>query len=272
MGLLGSIGTVVGGFTGMPWLSAVGSGLDSFMDKRSSAKGQEDANVFNAQQAQLNRDFQERMRATQYQTTVEDLKKAGLNPMLGYTQGGAGTPAGSLAAPALNKAGAGISSAQQAASTAQSLASLELNKAQIDQVKATTEKIRSETMDQRLNTAKLLADTSVAQEEVVNRSRTSELTFQRALSEAVNRSRIEQDTKVLAAAERLKELEIARGVDTFSADVARRKAETLLTELEIPKSKAEASFWNQTGDASQLIKMLASLFGMGSSARSFLRR
>lgn len=41
--------------------------------------------------------FQERMRATQYQTAVEDLKLAGLNPMLAYTNGGAGTPAGAMA-------------------------------------------------------------------------------------------------------------------------------------------------------------------------------
>lgn len=54
-------------------------------------------NQFNADQAQKNRDFQERMRQTQYQTTVQDLMAAGLNPMLAYSQGGAGTPSGSAA-------------------------------------------------------------------------------------------------------------------------------------------------------------------------------
>jgi cysteinyl-tRNA synthetase len=54
-------------------------------------------NAFSAAEAQKNRDWQEEMRKTQYQTAVGDLKAAGLNPMLAYTQGGAGTPSGATA-------------------------------------------------------------------------------------------------------------------------------------------------------------------------------
>lgn len=54
-------------------------------------------NQFNEREAQKNRDFQERMSRNAYQYVVEDLKKAGLNPILAYSNGGAATPQGSFA-------------------------------------------------------------------------------------------------------------------------------------------------------------------------------
>jgi hypothetical protein len=69
--------------------SAIG-GIGSYM-------GQQSANQANAAQSQNQMDFQERMRSTSYQTAVEDMKKAGLNPMLAYQQGGAGNQAGASA-------------------------------------------------------------------------------------------------------------------------------------------------------------------------------
>lgn len=48
--------------------------------------------AFNAQQAQLARDYDTQMSNTAYQRAMADMRAAGLNPMLAYSQGGASSP------------------------------------------------------------------------------------------------------------------------------------------------------------------------------------
>jgi hypothetical protein len=91
LGSLGGIASVAGIATGQPWLTAAGSALGAMSQ-----------NKINAEQAQINRDYQTEMSNTSFQRRVEDLKAAGLSPMLAYSQGGAAVPSGSQASAASN--------------------------------------------------------------------------------------------------------------------------------------------------------------------------
>lgn len=66
----------------------IGGGLDLL--------GGMQTNAANREIASDNRQFQKNMSNTAYRRSMRDMKKAGLNPILAYQQGGASTPAGSV--------------------------------------------------------------------------------------------------------------------------------------------------------------------------------
>ena len=110
--------------------SAVGAGLGligSIYGASRSSSSARAANEMNLRIAREQMAFQERMRATQHQTEVADLRAAGLNPVLSATRGQGAGNLGGAAATYVNPDAHLPSSAQSAALIA---SELRLKKAQ----------------------------------------------------------------------------------------------------------------------------------------------
>jgi len=135
-----------------PLIGGVGSYLGQTSANNANQALMQQSNSYNAAEADKNRQYQTEQRKTQYQTAVEDLKAAGLNPMLAYTQGGAkptsGAQATATAPPKIeNAVGNAANSAATSAMALNNVMQNKLIQAQINKTDTESDNIQADTVN-----------------------------------------------------------------------------------------------------------------------------
>lgn len=251
MGIFSSLGGLVNGTLG-----TIGGVVDSLIDRSDGRRSADEANRTNMAIADKQMSFQERMSNTSYQRAVEDMKAAGLNPMLAYSQGGASTPSGA-STHVEPKAPIGAATALSGAQAAAAMEQVKNTRAQTELVLAQAAKTKAETLEASLYSA-------------MGYSQLFKVHQETATSGAQQRN-LEEHSDLAVAERAIRELALQKDKDTFSADVARRKAESQLMQLEVPRAKSEAAFYDSLGKANPYLRMLIEVLKGGASARQIFK-
>lgn len=265
--------------TGLDFASA-----EYFRDKASDEATQN--REFSSGEARVQRDFQERMRSTQYQTAVNDLRAAGLNPALAYQHGGAGTPVGAMGS---GSSASGVSAPQPSESmyrsqqSATSAQQQRLLREQEELVVAQTEKVLAEKDEIQARTPRHAVDIDHVKQQIEESiTRVGTLVAQAhqswasaAQSEQQVRNLKETIPQIQATVVQLKSLsqqqvavtaEIRQRVaqNLPAIEAALRKYESALKGLEMPQAFTRSQVYQNevTGALAELLRAFNPLQGI----------
>lgn len=215
--MFAKIGGVVGGMFGGPVGSAVGTALGGAIDQNRRDKvGQEAATTaFERQQI---------LRQTSYQDTMADLRAAGLNPMLAFSQGPTGTPGVSQA----NLPSMAPASMQAAAAMTQADAATVSSAASASQAETARKQMESNVKLQEQQTKTEMAKAGMAEVEEMNL---------KAIREALVRTgdpsvfRMDMAADQEAVIRVMKQMRVDREVNAAAAEIAERQNQKALQDF-----------------------------------------
>jgi len=248
-------------------IGALGGIASSLLGGIFGSSAQSSANKTNIMLQREQRDWEERMSNTSWQRGTKDMLAAGINPMLGVSQGGASTPNVSAATvQPVDAMGKGVSTAVDKAFAAASTQKM-IYEAAIAKEKAAQERQNTEDMNQERGLT--------GGPETFYRNKWNVML--KGESEA-ERAKIERDTaeisnRIRATDERIRqvELEVATQVQGYQVASAKAAAEIadkqvtmqevqiILAKLDIPEKQAIAKWFAAVGAGSPATKAVMSI-------------
>lgn len=162
--------SIAGSIIGSAILGGIGLG-GSMISSSMSAKESRKNRAFQAQQAAINRAWAERMASTAHQIEVNDLREAGLNPILSAMSGNGAsvpsvsTPTGSQAQQSIDTSGfaqgasIGLDTIKTGTQVAQGIASVDLTEKQAAAAEASAALDKAKAIESAATTAKLAKET-----------------------------------------------------------------------------------------------------------------